>query len=284
MNKADVIEALAPRLGGRAQATVALESVVDVVLREVAAGGTVGITGFGVFETVERAPRTGRNPRTGEAVPIAGTRSARFRPATYFKQVVADPSTLPTDGLAGVRVATHEETERAGAPATVRRTQTEEPSPTGRRAPTDGGGSGADAQDRDHRGDDREVDAAEPAPSSGASRPRSAGTSGSPDTVRKATPAPTADPVEKAQPAASSGGSRRVVVGGEDITHSMISAKKAQLAKAQDDRAKGRKAKKAKKGGGKKDGATKGGAGKGAGSKKGAKSSGRSSKKAGRKG
>ena len=133
-------------------------------------------------------------------------------------------------------------------------------------------------------GYEREVDAAEPAPSSGASRPRSAGTSGAPDTVRKATPAPTADPVEKAQPAASSGGSRRVVVGGEDITHSMISAKKAQLAKAQDDRAKGRKAKKAKKGGGKKDGATKGGAGKGAGSKKGAKSSGRSSKKAGRKG
>ena len=44
MNKADLIEALAPRLGGRAAATVAVEALADVVMREVAAGGSIGIS------------------------------------------------------------------------------------------------------------------------------------------------------------------------------------------------------------------------------------------------
>ncbi|QDO89174.1 HU family DNA-binding protein [Ornithinimicrobium ciconiae] len=105
MNKADLIEALTPTLGSRRDATLAVDALVDVVLREVAAGGSVGITGFGTFERTERAPRTGRNPRTGQIVPIAGTRSPRFRPGTYFKKVVTDPSDLPEDGLAGGRAA-----------------------------------------------------------------------------------------------------------------------------------------------------------------------------------
>lgn len=272
MNKADLIEALAPRIGGRTQAATAVESMVDLILREVAAGGTVGITGFGVFESIERAPRTGRNPRTGEAVPIAGTRSARFRPATYFKQVVADPSTLPTDGLAGVRVATHEETERAGAPATVRRTEPEAGTPAGREAsPTDGSVPEAEAPTRSRRG--------------------RTGTSGAPDTVRKAVPRPADVPVEDPAPTTRSSGGAKVVIGGEDITQSMISAKKAKLAKAKDDRsAKGRKGKNAGK-----DGAGKGKAGSKKGSskkdrarkdpsRKSGKSAGRSGKKAGRKG
>lgn len=105
MNKADLIDQLSTRLGSRQSATVAVEAVVDAVIREVAAGGTVGITGFGTFERADRAPRTGRNPRTGERVPIASTSSPRFRPGTYFKSVVADPSQLPTNGLAGGRAA-----------------------------------------------------------------------------------------------------------------------------------------------------------------------------------
>lgn len=134
MNKADLIEALAPTLGGRPQAASAVEAMVDVILREVAGGGSVGITGFGTFEKVDRAPRTGRNPRTGEPVPIPGTSSPRFRPGTYFKDAVADPATLPKQGLAGARVGSTSESAApaarsraagsagtAGAPASVRR-------------------------------------------------------------------------------------------------------------------------------------------------------------------
>lgn len=103
MNKAELIDRLSTRLGSRREASLAVEALVDVVIREVAAGGNVGITGFGTFEPTERAPRTGRNPRTGQTVPIAGTRSPRFRPGTYFRAVVSDPGQLPRQGLAGGR-------------------------------------------------------------------------------------------------------------------------------------------------------------------------------------
>jgi DNA-binding protein HU-beta len=103
MNKAGLVERIAPLVGGRRQATVVVEAVVDAIIREVASGGRVGITGFGIFERVDRAPRTGRNPRTGERVPIATTSTPRFRPGTYFRHVVNNPGELPEEGFAGGR-------------------------------------------------------------------------------------------------------------------------------------------------------------------------------------
>jgi len=50
MNKTDLVDRLAPHVGGRQAAGVAIEALVDVIIREVAAGETVGITGFGTFE------------------------------------------------------------------------------------------------------------------------------------------------------------------------------------------------------------------------------------------
>lgn len=116
MNKADLIDALTLRLGTRRDATLAVDALVDVVLREVASGGSVGITGFGTFERAERAPRTGRNPRTGQTVPIAGTHSPRFRPGTYFKKVVSDPDELPAEGLAGGRAPARTGSSGAAGP------------------------------------------------------------------------------------------------------------------------------------------------------------------------
>lgn len=105
MNKSDLIERLSEELGGRAAAGTAVEAMVDLIIREVAAGGRVTITGFGTFERVDRAPRTGRNPRTGELVPIEGTSTPRFRPGTLFKDVVADPDQLPAEGHVGGRAS-----------------------------------------------------------------------------------------------------------------------------------------------------------------------------------
>lgn len=102
MNKAELIARLEPRLGRR-EASEAVDLVVDAIIREVAAGGTVTITGFGTFEPVHRAARTGRNPRTGERVPIPDTTTPRFRPGTLFKEVVAQPDKVPDDALLGGR-------------------------------------------------------------------------------------------------------------------------------------------------------------------------------------
>lgn len=105
MNKADLVDRLEERLGSKKAALEAVEAVVDVVIREVAAGEKVSITGFGTFERVQRAARTGRNPRTGEAVRIEATAVPKFTPGTNFKAVTADPSKLPRSGNAGGRAS-----------------------------------------------------------------------------------------------------------------------------------------------------------------------------------
>ena len=105
MNKEDLVDRLEERLGSKRAALEAVEAVVDVIIREVAAGNKVGITGFGTFERVDRAARTGRNPRTGEAVHIDATAVPKFTPGTNFKVVTADPDKLPRTGNAGGRAS-----------------------------------------------------------------------------------------------------------------------------------------------------------------------------------
>jgi len=115
VNKAELALALESKLGSRKLAHDALEAVLETIIREVARGGRVSITGFGTFQKVERGARTGRNPRTGQEVHIKKTTVPRFRPGTSFRAVVADPRKLtrtPVVGRAAAGTAT-----RAAAPA-----------------------------------------------------------------------------------------------------------------------------------------------------------------------
>jgi DNA-binding protein HU-beta len=105
MNKAELIASLETRLGSKKAASEALEAVVDAIIREVAKGNKVGITGFGTFEKISRAARTGRNPRTGTTVKIKKTAVPKFKPGTAFKTVVANPRALPKTGNAGGRAS-----------------------------------------------------------------------------------------------------------------------------------------------------------------------------------
>ena len=90
MNRADLIDAIRDRLGAdKRTAESAVDAVLDTIQRAVATGERVAITGFGVFEKVERAARTGRNPRTGETVRVKKTSVPKFRPGTQFKGVVS---------------------------------------------------------------------------------------------------------------------------------------------------------------------------------------------------
>ncbi|MBK8733034.1 MAG: HU family DNA-binding protein [Actinomycetales bacterium] len=101
MNKAELALALESKLGSRKLAHDALEAVLETIIREVARGGRVSITGFGTFQKVERGARTGRNPRTGEEVRIRKTTVPRFRPGTSFRAVVADPRKLTRTPVVG---------------------------------------------------------------------------------------------------------------------------------------------------------------------------------------
>ena len=89
MNKAELIEALAARLGDRKTATAALDAVLAEIQNAVTKGDRVAITGFGVFEKRVRGARTARNPRTGEAVKVKKTSVPAFRPGAGFREMVA---------------------------------------------------------------------------------------------------------------------------------------------------------------------------------------------------
>src|SRR3954447_26225253 len=89
VNKAELIDALAGRLGDRKTATAALDAVLAEIQQVVTKGDKVAITGFGVFEKRVRGARTARNPRTGEAVKVKKTSVPAFRAGASFKDMVA---------------------------------------------------------------------------------------------------------------------------------------------------------------------------------------------------
>ena len=105
MNKGELIDELEKHLGSKKAAADAVQGVLDVIIRTVARGEKVGITGFGTFEKVLRAARIGRNPRTGASVKIKKTAVPKFKAGTQFRDVVADPKKLPKTSAAGARAS-----------------------------------------------------------------------------------------------------------------------------------------------------------------------------------
>jgi DNA-binding protein HU-beta len=131
VNKAELIEALATRLGDKKTASAALDAVLSEVQTAVAKGDRVAITGFGVFEKRVRAARTARNPRTGEAVKVKKTSVPTFRPGAGFKDVVASgrvsKATAAKKGAAAAKKtakAAPAKATKAAAKATARATTT----------------------------------------------------------------------------------------------------------------------------------------------------------------
>ncbi|WDM14344.1 HU family DNA-binding protein [Streptomyces lavenduligriseus] len=105
MNKAQLVEAIADKLGGRQQAADAVDHVLDAIVRAVVAGERVSVTGFGSFEKVDRPARYARNPQTGERVRVKKTSVPRFRAGQGFKDLVSGSKKLPRGGEVAVKKA-----------------------------------------------------------------------------------------------------------------------------------------------------------------------------------
>jgi DNA-binding protein HU-beta len=88
MNKTELVDALAERLGDRRTAAAAVDGLLQTIVDRVRAGEPVTLTGFGVFEGRARAARTARNPRTGAAVAVPATTVPAFRPGARFRAAV----------------------------------------------------------------------------------------------------------------------------------------------------------------------------------------------------
>src|SRR5215468_2508283 len=86
MTKAELIEGLANKLNlNKADAEKAINILLDDIIAALRQGERVNISGFGTFSVSERHARTGRNPKTGESIEIAASRSAKFKPGKQLK-------------------------------------------------------------------------------------------------------------------------------------------------------------------------------------------------------
>ena len=66
----------------------ALKSVFEAIKNEVASGNKVDIAGFGSFQIADRAARTARNPKTGEAIQVAAKKAVKFKVSKTFKDAL----------------------------------------------------------------------------------------------------------------------------------------------------------------------------------------------------
>lgn len=89
MNKTELITALAKKAEiSKKDAEKALTSFTNIVADTLVDGDKIAITGFGTFEVIERAARTGRNPKTGETIEIAASKSPKFKAGKALKNAV----------------------------------------------------------------------------------------------------------------------------------------------------------------------------------------------------
>ncbi len=89
MNKADIVDKVHGVLGGtKADAERAVECMIESIHAGLKKGDEVSVAGLGIFVTKARPARDGRNPRTGESIRIAATRTPKFRAAKALKDAV----------------------------------------------------------------------------------------------------------------------------------------------------------------------------------------------------
>ena len=96
MTKAELIDKIAAaaclpaRQAGtsKASANRMLDALTDEITKLLAKGDKITLPGLGTFSVAKRARRKGRNPQTGEAITIPGSKVPKFRPAAKLKEAV----------------------------------------------------------------------------------------------------------------------------------------------------------------------------------------------------
>ena len=89
MNKGDLIDMIAESADiSKAAATRALDTVFNGITEALKKGDQVTLVGFGTFQVRDRAARTGRNPKTGEAIQIAASKNPAFKAGKALKDAV----------------------------------------------------------------------------------------------------------------------------------------------------------------------------------------------------
>jgi integration host factor subunit alpha len=98
LTKAELAELLFDRLGlNKRESKDMVEAFFDFIHQSLAQGDEVKLSGFGNFQIRRKAPRPGRNPRTGEAIPIKARNVVTFHASHKLKEVVQGDAPPPSD-------------------------------------------------------------------------------------------------------------------------------------------------------------------------------------------
>lgn len=89
MKKTELIAAIAEQSGlSKKDAEKALTATIDTIIKAVAEGDKIQLTGFGTFEQRQRNARTGCDPRTGNTIEIPASKVPAFKAGKGFKDIV----------------------------------------------------------------------------------------------------------------------------------------------------------------------------------------------------
>ena len=89
VTRADLADAVYREIGlSRTESQALVESVLDHISDSLIAGENVKLAGFGTFALRDKSERVGRNPKTGEEVPITPRRVLVFKPSQLMKDRV----------------------------------------------------------------------------------------------------------------------------------------------------------------------------------------------------
>jgi len=90
LTKSELIERVAAKQGQLSVKDVelAVKTMLEEMSQTLASGGRIEIRGFGSFSLHYRAPRTGRNPKTGDVVDLTGKHVPHFKPGKELRERV----------------------------------------------------------------------------------------------------------------------------------------------------------------------------------------------------
>ena len=89
MKKTELIAAVAEQSGlSKKDVEKALNATIDTIIKAVAEGDKIQLTGFGTFEQRQRNARTGCDPRTGNTIEIPASKVPAFKAGKGFKDIV----------------------------------------------------------------------------------------------------------------------------------------------------------------------------------------------------
>ena len=96
LTRADLTEAVFRSMGlSRHESAQIVEDILEEICSALARGETVKLSSFGTFAVRQKSQRMGRNPKTGDEVPIAPRRVLVFRPSHVLKAVINGQTPSP---------------------------------------------------------------------------------------------------------------------------------------------------------------------------------------------